>query len=272
MDGVLTTKYIGKDMTQMTASVAASSMRSFAALRRPLPAVLLIGGVVLMAILAAGVGVYAWLRPESVVATRAAIAVLFLVVFVQSLVLLLSWLRVDFHNARLVRRLGYLVHEDALTGVVNRRGLDERLPQEMARAQRSSAQLTVAMLDLDYFKRFNDRRGHGAADVLLRTAAQAWRKQLRPSDLLARYGGEEFTLVLPDCEAEQAEQLIERLRPVVPEHQTFSAGVATWNGQDSMEELLRTADIALLTAKKEGRNRTVVAGREKQIRLPLKVA
>ncbi|HRK56064.1 MAG TPA: GGDEF domain-containing protein [Burkholderiaceae bacterium] len=258
-------------MSEIPVSAMATA-RTFLALRRPVPAALLIGAVVLLAIMAAGVGVYGWLHPANAWAVRMAIGVLFFLVFVQSLVLLLSWLRVDFHNARLVRRLGYLVHEDALTGVVNRRGLDERLPQEMARAKRSGAPLTVAMLDLDYFKRFNDRRGHGAADVLLREAAQAWRRQLRPSDLLARYGGEEFTLVLPACEAEQAEQLIERLRPVVPEHQTFSAGVATWNGQDSMEELLRTADIALLTAKKEGRNRTVVAGREKQIRLPLRVA
>ncbi len=244
-------------------------LRTLASLSRPLPSSTLITGAMLLTGLAAAVALYGWFQ---VAAARTALVVLFSIVLLQAVLLVMSWRRLGFHNARLVRRLGHLVHEDALTGVTNRRGLDERLPQEMARAQRTGLALTVAMLDFDYFKRFNDRRGHGAGDMLLRNAAQAWRKQLRPSDLLARYGGEEFTLVLPACDAEQAEALIERLRPVVPEHQTFSAGVAIWNGEDNLTELLRTADIALLTAKKEGRNRTVVAGREKQMGLPLRVA
>lgn len=248
---------------------SALSLAALPRLRRPLPASTVVVGVALLGAVALVAALYGWLQPQG---AHLAIAVLCAVVAAQSTVLLVTWRRVGFHNARLVRRLGHLVHEDALTGVTNRRGLDERLPQELARAQREGTQLTVAMLDLDHFKRFNDRRGHGAGDVLLRSAAQAWRKQLRPSDLLARYGGEEFTLVLPACDAEQAEALIERLRPVVPEHQTFSAGVATWNGEDNLTELLRTADIALLTAKKEGRNRTVVAGQERQMGLPLRVA
>ncbi|HUL64607.1 MAG TPA: GGDEF domain-containing protein [Burkholderiaceae bacterium] len=173
------------------------------------------------------------------------------------------------HRERL-GQLDQMAHEDALTGVVNRRRLDETLPIELARAQRLGYPLSVAMLDLDFFKRYNDRRGHGAGDALLREAAQSWRRQLRPTDVLARYGGEEFTLVLPSCDAEQAEQLIERLRPLMPERQTFSAGVAVWDGQDSADGLLRTADIALLQAKRTGRNRTVVAGREPQIALPLR--
>jgi diguanylate cyclase (GGDEF)-like protein len=174
-------------------------------------------------------------------------------------------------NQRLVGQLGQMAHEDALTGVLNRRALDENLPIELARAGRLSYPLTVVMLDLDHFKRFNDRRGHGAGDVLLRAAAQSWLRQLRPTDLLARYGGEEFTLVLPACDAPQAESLVDRLRPHMPERQTFSAGVATWNGSESPEELLRAADLALLQAKRGGRNRTVVAGREPQISLPLEV-
>lgn len=250
-------------------STAALSLASLPKLRRPLPAATLVAGVAVLGAVALMAALYGWWRPQG---APLALAVLLLVVTLESTVLLVTWRRVGFHNARLVRRLGHLVHEDALTRVTNRRGLDERLPQELARAQRDGVPLTVAMLDLDHFKRFNDRRGHGAGDLLLRGAAQAWRKQLRPSDLLARYGGEEFTLVLPNCDAEQAEALIERLRPVVPEHQTFSAGVATWNGEDNPIELLRTADIALLTAKKEGRNRTVVAGRERQMGLPLRVA
>jgi diguanylate cyclase (GGDEF)-like protein len=175
-------------------------------------------------------------------------------------------------NAQLMQQLSQLAREDGLTGVANRRTLDERLPQEMARARRQKASLSVVMIDLDHFKRFNDRRGHAAGDALLRNAAQAWLRQLRPTDLLARYGGEEFTLVLPGCDELQAEHMVERLQPLVPEKQTFSAGIATWNEFDNPQELLAAADRALLQAKRGGRNRIVVSGREPQISLPLKLA
>jgi diguanylate cyclase (GGDEF)-like protein len=168
--------------------------------------------------------------------------------------------------------LDRMAREDGLTGITNRRALDEGLTIELARARRTGLQLTLVMLDLDYFKRYNDRRGHGAGDALLRNAAQAWRRQLRPTDLLARYGGEEFTLVLPSIDADAACQLIERLRPLVPDRQTFSAGVATWEQHESAEQLLARADRALLVAKKQGRNRTVVSGRESQMTLPLQTA
>lgn len=168
--------------------------------------------------------------------------------------------------------MGQLLRTDPLTGISNRRSLDENLPVEMARARRTSSPLTVAMLDLDFFKRYNSRRGHAGGDALLRVAAQSWRKQLRPTDTLVRYGGEEFTLVLPNCAADQACQLIERLRPGLPDNQTFSAGVATWDQHEPGEDLLRRADQALLMAKKLGRNRTVVSGREEQISLPLSEA
>jgi diguanylate cyclase (GGDEF)-like protein len=168
--------------------------------------------------------------------------------------------------------LDRMAREDGLTGITNRRGLDEGLAIELARARRTRLELTVVMVDLDYFKRYNDRRGHGAGDRLLRAAAQAWRRQLRPTDLLARYGGEEFTLVLPSCDADAACQLVERLRPLMPERQTFSAGVATWEQHESPEQLLARADRALLVAKKQGRNQTVVSGREPQMTLPLQTA
>jgi diguanylate cyclase (GGDEF)-like protein len=205
-------------------------------------------------------------------AAQAALAVIAALIVAVGLAFAASASRTLAASRRLMGELEQLAHEDALTGVTNRRGLDEALPLEMARAQRLGYPLTVAMLDFDHFKRFNDKRGHGAGDALLRGAAQAWRKQLRPTDLLARYGGEEFTLVLPSCDADHAVALIERLRPLMPDHQTFSAGVATWNGADPPAELLRTADIALLQAKRAGRNRTVVAGREPQMALPLRVA
>ena len=186
------------------------------------------------------------------------------------LLTLVAW-RSMSTNALLMTKLSQLAREDSLTRVANRRTLDERLPQEMARAARHKYALSVVMIDLDHFKRFNDRRGHAAGDALLRDAAQAWLRQLRPSDLLARYGGEEFTLVLPACGEEQAERMVERLQPLMPERQTFSAGIATWNGMDGPQELLAAADRALLQAKRGGRNRIVISGREPQISLPLRL-
>ncbi len=187
------------------------------------------------------------------------------------LLTLVAW-RTLSANTQLMVQLSQLAREDGLTGVANRRTLDERLPQEMARATRQHYPLSIVMIDLDHFKRFNDRRGHAAGDALLRNAAQAWMRQLRPTDLLARYGGEEFTLVLPSCDEAQAEHMVERLQPLMPERQTFSAGIATWNGQDTVQELLAAADRALLQAKRGGRNRIVVSGREPQISLPLRLA
>lgn len=254
-------------MTDETAPAPPRSAHHAARVRSPHRA--LVAGVVALFVLATVVAVDGWAHAET---ARVAIGVLFAIVFALAALLALAWRRADAENAKLVDRLDQLVHEDALTGIANRRSLDERVPQEMSRALRSGQPLTLVMLDLDHFKRFNDRRGHGAGDALLRGVAQAWRKQLRPSDLLARYGGEEFTLVLPACDAEQAGLLIERLRPLMPDHQTFSAGVATWNGVDDAAELLRAADVALLAAKKAGRNRTVVAGREPQMGLPLRAA
>lgn len=175
-------------------------------------------------------------------------------------------------NNALLDRMSHLAQEDGLTGIANRRTLDEMLPVEFARARRSGQPLTLVMMDLDHFKRYNDRRGHAAGDALLRGAAQAWLKQMRPTDLLARYGGEEFTLVLPACTADQAAQLVDRLRPLMPDRQTFSAGVATWEATETPTELLQRADRALSLAKKGGRNRTMIAGRELQATLPLEIA
>jgi diguanylate cyclase (GGDEF)-like protein len=191
---------------------------------------------------------------------------------VLGLLLAVLTLRTLRANRLLMNRLEHLAREDALTGAANRRGLDDALPVEFARALRSGSQLTLVMIDLDHFKRFNDRRGHGAGDAVLHGAAQAWLKQMRPTDLLARYGGEEFTLVLPGCDSDQAIQLIDRMRPLVPERQTFSAGIATWDRIETAAELLQRADSALLQAKKAGRNRTMIAGREPQVTLPLRVA
>ena len=162
-------------------------------------------------------------------------------------------------RADLIARLADLARSDSLTGLANRRALDESLARELDRADRTGQPLTVAMIDMDHFKRFNDERGHQAGDWFLAETARAWTRELRPSDTLARYGGEEFVVVLPNCTAAAAVQAIERLRGAVPAGQTCSAGVATRLRDESSDMLLKRADAAMYVAKRSGRDRTVAA-------------
>jgi diguanylate cyclase (GGDEF)-like protein len=156
----------------------------------------------------------------------------------------------------LMRQLKDLSRRDGLTGLLNRRALDEELAREFAVASRHDRSLSVAMLDLDHFKDYNDTYGHQAGDRLLRTAAAAWTATLRQTDLIARYGGEEFVVVMPDCKLEAAVLAAERLRAAVPAGSTCSAGVAEMEGLSSAVELIGRADQALYAAKAAGRNRT----------------
>jgi diguanylate cyclase (GGDEF)-like protein len=117
----------------------------------------------------------------------------------------------------------------------------------------------VALLDLDHFKAFNDRRGHQAGDRFLREAAAGWRGALREVDLLARYGGEEFGVILPGCRPDEAAEIVDRLRALTPEGETTSAGVAVWDGAEPADALVARADRALYRAKRGGRDVTVVA-------------
>ena len=115
-------------------------------------------------------------------------------------------------RADLLARLEESARTDDLTGLLNRRAWEEELPREMARARRQSDPLCVAMLDLDFFKNYNDERGHQAGDRLLKQSTAAWMVELRTSDTLARYGGEEFTVVLAGCNLANAKDIVERLR------------------------------------------------------------
>jgi diguanylate cyclase (GGDEF)-like protein len=160
----------------------------------------------------------------------------------------------------LLARLEESARTDDLTGLLNRRAWEEQLPREMARARRQSDPLCVAMLDLDFFKNYNDERGHQAGDRLLKQSTAAWGGELRSSDTLARYGGEEFTVALPGCNLSIAKDIVERLRAAMPADETVSAGVACWNGRESAEELVGRADAALYEAKRTGRDRLVTAG------------
>jgi len=160
-------------------------------------------------------------------------------------------------QAHQLRRLAQV---DELTGLPNRRSWSSELPHAIERARRAGTRLAVAMVDLDHFKKFNDEYGHPAGDRLLKGAAAAWTEQLRAVDQLARYGGEEFIALLPGSDGAEAVEVLARLRAATPLGQSFSAGVAVWDGAETSDELIARADKALYEAKAAGRRCTVVAG------------
>lgn len=155
--------------------------------------------------------------------------------------------------------------EDALTGLFNRRAFDEMMAREFARARRSGTQLSLILLDIDWFKRINDTYSHAAGDEALRRVAAALRDCCREVDLCSRYGGEEFAVLCPDTGQADAEALAERLRAAVaamdcssfaPGLQiTISLGVAEATGLSHHERLVSRSDAALYRAKETGRNR-----------------
>lgn len=163
-----------------------------------------------------------------------------------------------------------LVREDQLTGALNRRGLDETLDRELKRADRNKAQLCVALLDIDNFKKLNDSLGHQAGDRALTHLTQVIKETLRPTDAVGRYGGEEFVIILPDTDLVAGVEAIQRLQRDLTKkfflHNnerilvTFSAGVALRGEHEDQEDLLGRADKAMYQAKQTGKNRVVSAG------------
>lgn len=173
-------------------------------------------------------------------------------------------------------RLEMLAHQDGLTGLANRRHLDKLLDAEFRRARRAHAQLSVVMIDVDFFKQYNDLYGHQAGDECLRRVAGVLKeRQRRPGDLAARYGGEEMLMLLPDTDAEGAHAVAERIRADIQAldiaHRGNPNGVVTVSAgvgalallpaeQASVAQLLGSADAALYAAKHGGRNQVRVAG------------
>jgi diguanylate cyclase (GGDEF)-like protein/PAS domain S-box-containing protein len=159
----------------------------------------------------------------------------------------------------LIAEVQMLARSDALTGLPNRRALDDQLPREMARSLRAASPLCLAIVDIDHFKSYNDTHGHLAGDAVLRDCASAWDSELRGADTILRFGGEEFLVVLPDCDPVDAADIVERLRAATPDEQTCSAGLALWQPGESVDELVGRADSALYRAKEAGRDRLVSA-------------
>jgi diguanylate cyclase (GGDEF)-like protein len=162
-----------------------------------------------------------------------------------------------------------LAHHDPLTGVANRRYFFERANQEVARAKRSSTALSIAELDIDYFKRINDQNGHAAGDEMLKSLCNSSQRLLRGADIFARIGGEEFAVLLPDTNLDGAACLAERLQRAITGSKlslssgeiscTISIGVATLRSTDTcIEDCLLRADNAMYRAKQNGRNRVEI--------------
>ena len=161
------------------------------------------------------------------------------------------------------------LNEDPLTGALNRRGMDQTLLRELARAQRNKTPLALAMLDIDHFKRINDSHGHEAGDQALVHFTALVRSVLRGTDIFVRYGGEEFILVLPETDGRGSRLVMARLQEVVAKSPlriqdkaiplSFSAGLAQFRDEENGHALLRRADEALYAAKGAGRNCIKVA-------------
>ena len=163
------------------------------------------------------------------------------------------------------KRIEELAELDELTGASNRRCIMRMLNEEITRAGRSGTPCSIALIDLDWFKRINDTYGHPTGDEVLRTFAITMFANIRSVDRFGRYGGEEFLLVLPDLPEEAAARALDRLRAIIADLDwsafspammvTISAGVATLNPDETPDTLLARADNALYAAKARGRNR-----------------
>lgn len=157
----------------------------------------------------------------------------------------------------LAGRLTDLARTDALTGLPNRRSLDFELERAERTARETAAPLTIAMLDLDHFKAYNDAHGHRQGDAVLAACAAAWSALVDGAGLMARYGGEEFAILLPGSAAPEATALLEALRASTPGPVTVSIGVAELGPTESAYDTLSRADRALYRAKDLGRDRLV---------------
>lgn len=162
-----------------------------------------------------------------------------------------------------------LIRHDQLTGVLNRKGLDEVLQKEINRQQRQGVPLSLALLDVDNFKSINDMRGHSVGDLALVHLVEVVQKTLRPQDVLARYGGEEFIVLLPGTGVEDAVAAMMRVQRMLTREYfmdkddkiliTFSCGVVAVTDLEAADELIRRADSAMYLAKRSGKNRVVAA-------------
>ena len=163
-----------------------------------------------------------------------------------------------------------LVRHDPLTGALNRKGLTEAITREISRARRKGTSLSIALLDLDDFKKLNDDYGHNTGDDALCHLTRTVNESLRPQDVVARYGGEEFVILLPDATPEDAAAILGRLQRELSRRIfrapndthlpiTFSAGITLLSPEEDPEAAIARADEAMYAAKRAGKNRVLIA-------------
>jgi diguanylate cyclase (GGDEF)-like protein len=168
-------------------------------------------------------------------------------------------------------RLRQLAITDGLTGLYNYRYFKEQLDQELSRAKRHNLKASVVMIDIDFFKHYNDNHGHPAGDVVLSIIAQLLRKNIRKIDIAARYGGEEFSLILAEADKQAAEVVANKIKKLAEDYPfqyeetqpngrlTISMGVATYPEDGTTPvEIVGVADRRLYRAKQEGRNKVIL--------------
>jgi len=159
------------------------------------------------------------------------------------------------------QQLNYLATTDPLTGQKNRRAIMDELKLELERTKRYNSIFSIIMYDIDHFKQINDTFGHDVGDEVLIELSKLFRRKVRPMDKISRLGGEEFLILVPETSAANAFEMAEHLRIIISEYQLFkipqmtiSAGIAQYQVGDTINDLLKRADIALYEAKQNGRN------------------
>lgn len=235
-----------------------------------------LGIALLIAVFTGALG-FVMLAPAQLAEHGRLSVLLFFAVFVSAVG---AWLRerAERDQFLLRRMLHSRAMSDALTGIANRRGFEEHVAMALLQARRDRAPVVFAVLDIDHFKRYNDRYGHQAGDVALALIARAIDSKLRPPmDMVGRLGGEEFGLLLYDASPEKAQERLQRVAQAIAElriehaasptaqYITVSMGAAGFDGQETAADLYRRADAALYAGKTSGRNRVELGENGKRL-------
>jgi len=182
-----------------------------------------------------------------------------------------EYLSLSIANVKLNESLSRQSIQDALSGLYNRRYMEESLQREIQRAARKRTQIGIIMADIDFFKKFNDTYGHAAGDAVITHVGRIFKQKFRGSDIVCRYGGEEFLVILPDSSVEDTCKRAEEMRQEIKKMEivfqgqilgsiTISMGIAAYPAHGSnLDDLIRTADVALYKAKQTGRDRIVTS-------------